>query len=354
MSKAHKLECWKIPYIHSIYHLAHLSKQSVSFLESIINRHGNNYTSYTIKKRSGGYRFLNAPNDKLKTLQRWINSEILRQLPIHNSCYSYQKGRSIIECAEKHCGADWLIKFDIENFFDTINEVEVYKVFRKYGYKPLIAFSLARICTYEPSHIAINRKNWIQFNTKSDDMPFKKKLIRYFGRVPQGAPTSPIVSNLVLNDLDCALDNYAQKRGGVYSRYADDLFISFSNTNFNRKQASQVIGSVLAHVKEYGYRLNKTKIKVVPPGSKKVVLGLNINDNEVRLTKEYRKKIESHIYGVSKFGIDKHASYRGFDSVFSMIDHIFGLINHARRIEPSFGEVKYLEFKDCLRSLGIF
>ncbi|MEZ8037035.1 reverse transcriptase domain-containing protein [Vibrio crassostreae] len=353
MAQAHKLEFLGIPYIHSFLHFAHLTKFPESYLRSVVNRHNASYTSYAIPKRSGGSRYLQIPSDELKGLQRWINCEILNRLPVHSSCYSYHKNSSIVQCAEKHCSSKWLIKLDIENFFDTINEVEVYKVFRKIGYKPLIAFGLARICTYQPISVLQNKKNWVQFNKNSDEMPFQKKHIRHFGRVPQGAPTSPMLSNLVLADLDEKLSSYAQKRGGIYTRYADDLFISFSQNNFDRQQASQVIGSVLGHVKSYGYNLKKSKIKVIPPGSNKVILGLSVNDKQVRLTKQYRQKINSHIYGIVKFGVDKHAIHRGFDSVFGMIDHVFGLINYAKTVEPDFGHTKYQELQDSLRSSGL-
>ncbi|HAS8496248.1 TPA: RNA-directed DNA polymerase [Vibrio vulnificus] len=353
MYKAHKMERWGIPYVHSIYHLAILSGLSVNKLNSIVGRQKQYYTAYAIPKRSGGSRFLHAPDDELKKLQRWINSEILIKLPVHPSCFSYHTGSSIVGCAEKHCSSSWLIKFDIENFFDSISEVDVYKVFRKFGYKPMISLILARICTYQSESISGDILHWVQYNKNSDELPFKKKHIRFFGRVPQGAPTSPMISNLVLSSLDEMLSQYAQKRGGIYSRYADDLFISFSQKDFDRVQASQVIGRVLNYVKSYGYKLNKTKIKVIPPGSNKVVLGLNVNGDSVLLTKTYKKRIESHIYGVGKFGIEQHALHRGFDSVFSMIDHITGLINHARLIEPTFGEKKHEEFKRLLSTLGL-
>ncbi|EGQ9186045.1 RNA-directed DNA polymerase [Vibrio parahaemolyticus] len=353
MSKAHKLECYDIPYVHSIYHLAMLSRLPVHLLHSFTDRKSIHYTSYSIPKRSGGCRFLHAPSDELKSAQRWINDKILSQLPVHSSCYSYHSKGSILECAQKHCSSKWLIKLDIENFFDEISEVDVYKVFRTIGYKPMVAFILARICTYEPYTVRNNKHSWVQYNKNSDDLPYGKKHIKLFGRVPQGAPTSPMLSNLVLYKLDEKLSHFAQSRGGIYSRYADDLFISFGSDDFDRTKASQVIGSCLSSVRSYGYKLNRTKIKVVPPGSNKVVLGLNVNGDEVRLTKTYKKKIESHIYGIKKFGIDKHALHRGFDSVFSMIDHIIGLINHAKRVEPEFGADKHVEFQRILTNLGL-
>lgn len=354
MSKAYKMQYLGIPYIHSVHHLAQLSHSSVQFLNSIVRRYGEYYTAYSIPKRSGGNRFIHSPCDELKSLQRWIHSEILTHLPVHRSCYSYHKNGSIFECAKKHCGSKWLIKFDIENFFDTINEVEVYRVFRKAGYKPMVAFILARVCTYKPISINKNKKNWVQFNTNSDILPYGKKHIRFFGKVPQGAPTSPMLSNLVLKGLDEKLCNYSQMRGGIYSRYADDFFISFSQGDFNRKQVSQIIGKVAAIVKMYGYNLNKTKIKVIPPGSKKIVLGLNVNGEEVQLSKEFKGRIRAHLYGIQKFGIDKHAVHRKFNSIFSMIDHIVGLINYSKQIDPIYGNRKFTELSNCLKSSGIW
>lgn len=354
MSKAHHMQRWGTPYIHSIVHLSHLSNSRVELIKSIVDRKEDFYTAYTIPKRSGGSRFIHAPNAELKSLQRWINTEILYRLPVHNCCFSYHRDSSIIDCAKKHCASRWLIKFDIENFFHTIKEVDVYKVFRMYGYKPLISFMLARICTYQPKSVIENKLNWILFNTKSDDLVYSKKHVNFFGRVPQGAPTSPMLSNLVLRELDETLNQYAQKRGGIYSRYADDMFISFSQDNFDRKQASQVIGRVFTHVREYGYNLNKTKIKVIPPGQNKVILGLNVNGRDVLLTREFKQRIESHIYGIKRFGVKEHMKYRGFNSIYGMIEHIFGLINYARQVDFSYGEIKHIELTEQLQATGLW
>ncbi|WP_372384814.1 reverse transcriptase domain-containing protein [Vibrio sp. BS-M-Sm-2] len=186
MAQAHKLEGLGIPYIHSFLHFAHLTKLSESYIRSIVNRRNSNYTSYSIPKRSGGSRYLHSPSDELKALQRWINGEILNRLPVHSSCYSYHKGSSIVQCAEKHCGSKWLIKLDIENFFDTINEVEVYKVYRKIGYKPLIAFGLARICTYQPKSVIQNKKIGFSSTKTLTKCRFRRSIFVILGVFPKG------------------------------------------------------------------------------------------------------------------------------------------------------------------------
>ncbi|AGR00222.1 reverse transcriptase family protein [Vibrio parahaemolyticus] len=353
MSKARKMQAQGLPYIHSLHHLALLTNTTVDYLNTIVCRAYDDYTSYRIQKRSGGSRFINAPSDELKLLQRWINNNILYNVPSHWCCFSYHKNASIIDCAQRHCQSKWLIKLDIENFFDTINEVQVYETFHSLGYKPMIAFFLARICTYEPNWISTDKKYWVSYNTNSDELPYSKKNIKYFGRVPQGAPTSPIISNMVMFSLDDEISNLIQNKGGIYTRYSDDIFVSFSQPNFNRNDVSKVIGKIFQKSKRYGYKINKTKIKVLPPGSKKIILGLNVNQRKPELTKEYKNRIESHLYGMSKFGISNHAQHRKFDSIFSMIEHIKGLINYARQISPKYGTSKYTELSDILMKEGL-
>ncbi|CAI1084090.1 Retron-type reverse transcriptase [Serratia liquefaciens] len=342
-----------IPYIHDVKHLSHLLGCSQIDLTSIIKRNYSGYRFYTVPKYSGGVRFINSPNDFLKKIQRWINFNILSKVEVHPSCYSFHKNSSIKNCAEKHCGAKWLVKIDIENFFEMVSEVEVYKQFRKLGYKPIVSFALSRICTYEPTHLVNFQHKWINYNSRTDSLPFSRRNVKFFGRLPQGAPTSPMLSNLVLSSLDEKVTRLIRNKNGIYTRYADDIFISFSEMAVDRKFLRQIIGKLISYLNSFGYQANKTKIKIISPRSTKLVLGLNVAEDKVFLQKKYKNNLESHIYGMKKFGLVLHAKHRKFDSVLGMIDHINGMVNYASYIEPMYGNKLKEKIKHIVNINGL-
>ncbi len=321
-------------YIHSLAHLCHYSGGNYQYLRNVINRGVECYEVYPILKRSGGHRYISSPDDELKKVQRWINKYVLANVKPHWRCYSYHSEASIYNAAKEHCSSKWLIKMDIENFFDSVSEVVVYKMFRKFGYKPLLSFELSRVCTIEPR--SINQAmvgKWINYNSGSDEFPYKRKNVKYFGRLPQGAPTSPAISNIIFSDIDEVLQGFSEKNNLTYTRYADDICFSSHDKAFTRECAKLVIDFCTIVLRTNGYAAKKLKTKVIPPGVRKVVLGLNVDHDEPKLTKAYKKRLESHIRGIEEFNAVGHAEHKKFKSVFGMLEHVLGLINHARLVE---------------------
>ncbi|MFT6833996.1 MAG: RNA-directed DNA polymerase [Francisellaceae bacterium] len=321
-------------YIHSLNHLCHYSGSNYRYLRSVISRQVECYDVYPIPKKSGGHRYISSPNDELKVTQRWLNKYVLANIKPHWRCYSYHSEASIYKSAKEHCGSKWLIKMDIENFFDSVSEVVVYKMFRELGYKPLLSFELSRICTIEPEYVnkAMAGK-WVNYNTGSDDLPYQRKNVKYFGRLPQGAPTSPAISNIIFTDIDEELQTFSEKNNLTYTRYADDICFSSHDKSFTRECAKLVIDFCTVVLRTNGYAAKKLKTKVIPPGVRKVVLGLNVDHDEPKLTKAYKKRLESHIRGIEEFNAVGHAEHKKFKSVFGMLEHVLGLINHARLVE---------------------
>jgi RNA-directed DNA polymerase len=255
----------------------------------------------------------------------------------HWRCYSYHSEASIYKSAKEHCSSKWLIKMDIENFFDSVSEVVVYRMFKQLGYKPLLSFELSRICTMEAR--LVNKEmagKWVNYNTASDELPYPRKKVKYFGRLPQGAPTSPAISNIIFIDIDEILQNFSEKNNLTYTRYADDICFSSHDKGFTRECAKLVIDFCTVVLRNNGYAAKKLKTKIIPPGVRKVVLGLNVDHDEPKLTKAYKKRIENHIRGIEEFGAIDHAKHKKFDSVFGMLEHVLGLINHARLVEYTY------------------
>jgi RNA-directed DNA polymerase len=137
-----------LPPLLSLSHLATTIESDTAYLDRVITRSETAYRGFSIRKRSGGLRDIYVPSSALMTTQRWIAQNILCELPVHSASQAFKKGNSIVNCAQVHCEAKWLIKLDIANFFGSISEPQIYKVFQRLGYNNLVSFQLTRLCTW--------------------------------------------------------------------------------------------------------------------------------------------------------------------------------------------------------------
>ena len=157
------------------------------------------------------------------------------------------------------------------------------------------------------------------------------------GALPQGAPTSPMLSNLVMRKFDEALEEYANTRGLCVTRYADDIVFSTADQAFTRADAAQVTVDVAATLRRFGLLVNAVKTKIVPPGARKVVLGLVVDADRPTLSKEFKRSLETHLHAIEKFSPRSHCAARKFDSVYGMRRYLFGLVAYATQIDEHFG-----------------
>ena len=253
----------------------------------------------------------------------------------HPRSFAFSKNASTKRCAAQHSGARWLVKMDVSGFFGSISEIQVYRVFLKAGYQPLVAFELARLATYAPQESPrYLRAAWVRRKPYSQIWAYAKDRIGY---LPQGAPSSPMLSNLVMHDIDEELEKVASEYGLTYTRYSDDLTFS-TRRSFDRAQAKRLISAVTRRLAQSGLRVNSKKTVVVPPSARKIVLGLLVNGDEPRLTKEFRSSLRQHLYYMGVLGPIAHANRRGFDTVSGLYNHVLGLINYANMIEPDFAK----------------
>ena len=310
--------------ILSLRHLAHLTGASHSYLRAIVERESNPYKEITLPKKTGGVRPIAAPEPMLMDVQRFILRSALRRVPLHSSSFAYQEHRAILDCAQRHIGAKWLVKMDLHDFFGQVSEKQVYGVFQERGYSALAAFELARLCTRIQGPMWRGASRYTAIPTYGG-VPL--------GILPQGAPTSGALANAVATPMDYALSDLARHAGVVYTRYSDDLAFS-AGRSFDRAAAANLIGKVTRVVADSGFAVRRKKTRVVPPGARHIVLGLLVDEQDVRLLPEFRKRIEGHIRGVEKFGLVAHAEYRGFRSLLSFISHIDGSLAFASSIEP--------------------
>jgi RNA-directed DNA polymerase len=260
-------------------------------------------------------------------VQKWLVKKVLNCLNPHPDSYAYQLRRSIRACATRHLGARWLVKADLHDFFHSINERSVYRVFVSVGYSPLISLELARLCT------RLSGRALVDSSTSRQDYPaIPNYHSTHLGFLPQGAPTSGALANLVARRLDERLSAYAVAHRLVYTRYADDLTFS-SGGEFRRGHAAAILQKANLVTAECGFALHHRKSRIVPPGARKIVLGLLVDGDRIRIRKESRSRIITHVRGVEKFGLSAHRVKRGFSSSFSFILHVEGLLSFAQDVD---------------------
>ena len=336
------------PPVLSLRHVAHVAEVPYTFLRDVVERGNDPYRLYRIRKRvstgSKRYRVICVPDPPLLRTQSWISQNILRSATPHHASTAFSTGDDIVSAAEIHHGARWLIKLDVENFFESITEISVYRVFLALGYQPLVAFELARLCT------RVRVRPGIDKNPRWRSRWRKYKISSYYhrelGYLPQGAPTSPMLSNLSVIGFDERVDNIAKDFGLRYSRYADDICLSMREGSFSRVKAVKVVRHVCDVMVEHGLSPNRAKTKIRPPGSRKIVLGLLVDGPRPRLTKEFKARLRMHLYYLNHLAIGpaRHAENRRFDSIIGLRSHVRGLIAHAQLVEPSYARARLDDF----------
>lgn len=345
---AQRLMTVRLPVVFSLGHLAEITHTEYQFLRDTVRRkrEATNYKMFAVMKRSGGRRFIHAVSSQLISVQKFINEEILQKISPHPCSYAFHRSGGIRACAAAHCGARWLFQYDLANFFYDINEKDVLQIFDRLGYRSLLSFELARICT--TTHLPKHLNRYIRSrNSRSDEgMPYKTS--DFIGVLPQGAPTSPMLSNLVAENLDIRISDFAGKNGFVYTRYADDLTLSASSLP-QKMSIGNIHRRIVGIIRSCGFRENQKKIRIAGPGSKKIVLGLLVDGERPRISKETCKRIDRHLYASEKFGIVQTAAHEGFDSAYGFHNHLSGLVAFVSDVDKEKGT----EFKKRMERIPI-
>ena len=341
-----EMQARQVPVIFSLMHLSVLSGVPWKRLRSIVNRERlkGDYLVYPKQKSSGGQRWICVPATQVRIVQNWIATHILSSpgaiAHLNNASSAYAKNCSILRNAEQHAGSRWMVKIDIHDFFESVSERQVYRVFRRLGYPALLSFEMARICTrVAPPAVDRFRKRdlkWRWNERKRGPRPSVPYNASQSGHLPQGAPTSPMLSNLISVKLDEQVTAIASELGGVYTRYADDLIVSFSHGSRATCQAAlQRIRRVLG---DHGFVVNRKKTHILGPGARKTVTGLVVNDTQPRLKRQTKNHIEVALHYIETKGLIEHARFVGSKHPIAYLNHLSGLVEFARSIEPAFGE----------------
>jgi RNA-directed DNA polymerase len=242
------------------------------------------YVRFTIPKRDGTERPIWAPKKRLKAAQRWILHNIVERLPVHGAAQGFLVGRSILSNATVHVNSKILLKMDIKEFFPTVTVRRVKGVFRRAGYRDGIGTLLALLCTEAPREI-------VQVEGKTYYVSLGPRCL------PQGAPTSPAITNALCLRLDRRLAGLAAKRGWRYTRYADDMTFSWPNDAEGEPNLKALMGLARRVVKSEGFEVNDEKTRIHRSGGRQSVTGLVINGNgDPRTPRKLRRQLRSAIH----------------------------------------------------------
>lgn len=244
------------------------------------------YTPFTIPKRNGKSRQIWAPLPKLKKAQHWILRNIAERLPIHGAAHGFVAGRSIATNAKKHCNSKIVIKMDIKDFFPTVTWRRVKGVFRKAGYRDQIATLLAMICTEAPREVVQHRGQtyYIALGPRC---------------LPQGAPTSPAITNVLCRQMDVRLTALAKKLGWRYTRYADDLSFSLPADHEGEPKIGSLLGGTKRIVSSEGFEIHPEKTRVMRGAACQQITGLVVNgDGTPRVPRKRRRQIRAALHNL--------------------------------------------------------
>lgn len=334
--------------VFTLRHLAYLADCDYGLLRAIVGRSIQNpYRVFRIHKRPSSdgrerYRTICSPDPQLLKTQRWLATNVLNHAAslIHAASKAFAPGCTLLHAAEPHCGAKWLIKLDVQNFFESVSEIAVYRAFRALGYQALVAFEFARLCTRLGSSTRRrSHPQWLRDSWRRYEIAAYNHNLGRIGHLPQGAPTSPMLANIAMRKADEELHALALSFRLTYTRYADDLVFSTMDSDFTRGLASCVVRGVYCILGKYGFSPNVAKTQIVPPRARKVVLGLLVDEPSPRLPREFREKMRMHLYYLKKDGVGpaRHAAKRGFTAVASLRNVLYGLTAFATQIEPQYG-----------------
>ncbi len=309
-----KLRGQNLPVFHSAADIAKAADIAVPHLRHLtfhrrVSR-TSHYVRFLLPKKTGGERLISAPMPKLKWLQTWILQNVLQCLNTEEPAHGFVKDRSIVSNAKQHLYAEVVVNVDLKDFFPTLTYRRVKGFFRKLGYSDNAATVLA-LATTEP----------VVEEVELDG-------VRYFVQtgerfLPQGAPTSPALTNLICRRLDRRMTGLAKSFGLTYTRYADDFSFSGDSTNLGR-----FFGAMHRIVKDEGFKVHPEKTRVFRKGSRQEVTGLVVNSGRPTVPRKTLRKFRALLFQIEKDGPEGKAwtpgtnvmhSIRGFANFVSMV-----------------------------------
>lgn len=272
------------------------------------------YRRFLMPKKRGGHRLISAPMPRLKQAQHWVLEEVLEKVALHDAAHGFRSGRSILTNAAPHCGAALVINLDLRDFFPNVTWKRVFGLFLALGYSRSVATIFTQLCTEPPvEEVEMDGETW-QVATGERHLP-------------QGAPTSPAITNLLCRRMDARMIGIARKHGFSHTRYADDL--TFSSASGDREASRKLLWHVKRVIEEEGFHLHPDKLRIMGKGRRREVTGLIVGEKptvpreDVRAFRALLNRLEKHgPAGCSWRAESRHilAKVMGYANYLRMVD----------------------------------
>ncbi len=259
-------------------------------------RNARHYKVFTIPKKSGGVREISAPVKMLKSFQNYTNVLLQALYEPTSAAMGFVPGRSVVDNAAKHIGMNYVLNIDLKDFFPSIPQARVWGALQSkaVGFNKDVANAVAGLCCTEIEFY--EGKPVLTTEDLPDGAKTEKRNV-----LPQGAPTSPILTNIVARNLDRQLKHLAARFGLNYTRYADD--ITFSSMHNVYQEGGEFMAELRRIVAEQNFSINEKKTRLQKKGSRQEVTGLVVSDR-VNVTREYVRSIGSLLFVWERYGYD--------------------------------------------------
>ena len=267
-------------------------------LYAVSNNLGKHYRNAKLPKKSGGYRTLSIPDAVLKSIQKQIAEVLLIHMPVSRHAKAYRFGSSTVRNAKPHVGKPIVLKLDILHFFDSIRYSTVKdKVFPAEIYAEPLRILLTMLCYHRDA-------------------------------LPQGAPSSPAITNIIMYEFDELVGQWCRERNIAYTRYCDDLTFSGDFDPY------EVIRFVRQELRNMGFLLNEQKTRIQRSGQQQSVTGIVVNE-KLSIPSDYRRRLRQELYYCRKFGVSEHLRKSGLEileSTYRM--QLLGKVNYVLQVSP--------------------
>jgi RNA-directed DNA polymerase len=290
-----------LPIVYDQYHLANLLGYRANYVRKITNSPEHFYRVFSVAKKAGGERLISEPLPSLKEIQRWILDEILRHIPLSGYAKAFREKRSIRDNAYFHVDRNLVLSIDIKDFFNNLRHPKVFGVFLNLGYSTAVANMLTRLCTLKSS-------------------------------LPQGAPTSPALSNILMRRVDSRIAGFTRNKGIFYTRYADDMTFS------GDFPPGMIIKFVQKVLHDENLEINQNKTRTRRPGQQQKVTGIIVN-KKMQAPRSTRRELRQKMYYINKYGFDSHLRQTE-NSKANHIRHLLGVANFILSVNPKDLEVQ--------------
>ena len=317
-----KLTRLGLPILHSAAEVAAALKIETKTLAWLTYHRGadfiDHYHHFSIPKKRGGKREISSPKTKLRAAQSWLLENVLAKQEIHEAAMAFRPARSICDNAAQHNGRALVIRVDLKDFFPSVGFKRVKRTYQSFGYNEGVASIFALLSTEAP-RVAMN------FDGKKYHVAIGERAL------PQGACTSPALTNILCKTLDARLAGICEKLGFTYTRYADDLV--FSTDNLDGDPVSQILHWARLVIRENGFEINEEKLMVMRKGSRQAVTGLVVNAQDAegpRLSRRDLKKFRAFLHHYEKFGREKMTEKIGRDA----LSYARGYLSFIHMVRP--------------------